>query len=55
MPAAQVVVSNEYIETTVAGQGVLNPAPGYAEGTATGGFPDGANARRLQLGLRFIW
>ena len=24
-------------------------------GTASQGFPDGTNARRLQLGLRFIW
>jgi outer membrane receptor protein involved in Fe transport len=49
------VQGREYIETTVAGQGILNPAAGYAAGTATGGFPDGTNARRLQLGLRFIW
>jgi hypothetical protein len=34
---------------------VLNPAAGYGLGTAASGFPDGTNARRLQLGLRFIW
>jgi outer membrane receptor protein involved in Fe transport len=34
---------------------VLNPAPGYGAGTASQGFPDGTDARRLQLGLRFIW
>ena len=49
------VQGREYIETTVNGQGILNPAAGFAAGTATGGFPDGTNARRLQLGLRFIW
>jgi hypothetical protein len=49
------VQPREFIETTVAGQGILNPAAGFGAGTATGGFPDGTNARRLQLGLRFIW
>jgi Carboxypeptidase regulatory-like domain/TonB dependent receptor len=49
------VQGREYIESTVAGQGILNPAPGFGAGTAASGFPDGTNARRLQLGLRFIW
>jgi hypothetical protein len=39
----------------VATAAVLNPASGFGAGTASQGFPDGTNARRLQLGLRFIW
>jgi len=39
----------------IAAGSVLNPAPGYGAGTATQGFPDGTNARRLQIGLRFLW
>jgi hypothetical protein len=49
------VQNRAYIETTSNGVGILNPAPGYGAGTAASGFPDGTNARRLQLGLRFIW
>jgi hypothetical protein len=39
----------------VNGQGILSPATGYGVGSASQGFPDGTNARRLQLGLRFAW
>jgi outer membrane receptor protein involved in Fe transport len=39
----------------VATGAVLNPAAGFGVGSASQGFPDGTNARRLQLGLRFIW
>ena len=39
----------------VATAAVLNPAAGFGVGSASQGFPDGTNARRLQLGLRFIW
>ena len=39
---------------TVTGN-VLTPASGYGAGSATGGFPDGTNARRLQVGARVIW
>jgi len=49
------VQPREYIETTTNGLGILNPAAGFGAGTAASGFPDGTNARRLQLGLRFIW
>ena len=32
--------------------GVLRPLPGVGIGTASGGFPDGTNARRAQISLR---
>jgi hypothetical protein len=35
--------------------GVLTPNPRFGEGSATGGFPDGTNARRLQVSARFVW
>ena len=34
------------------GHGTLYPVPGLGIGTASGGFPDGTNARRAQAGLR---
>jgi hypothetical protein len=49
------VAQRAYIESVVGGVPVLNPAPGYGLGTASQGFPDGTNARRLQIGMRFIW
>ncbi|MDQ6664497.1 MAG: hypothetical protein M3Z23_08895, partial [Acidobacteriota bacterium] len=49
------VSTREYIETVAAGVPVLNPAAGFNQGTATGGFPDGTNARRLQIGARLVW
>ncbi len=35
--------------------GVLNPTVDYGVGTATQGFPDGTNARRAQVSLRFVF
>jgi len=49
------VNNRAYIYSLVAGVPTLNPAPGYGAGTATQGFPDGTNARRLQLGFRLLW
>jgi outer membrane receptor protein involved in Fe transport len=49
------VSQRAYIESVVGGVPVLNPASGYGLGTASQGFPDGTNARRLQIGMRFIW
>jgi hypothetical protein len=44
-----------YTYSVVGGVPTLNPATGYGMGSATQGFPDGTNARRLQLGVRLIW
>jgi len=38
-----------------AANGVLTPSPRLGEGSATGGFPDGTNARRAQVALRVLW
>ncbi|MFB3826733.1 MAG: hypothetical protein ACE15B_08180, partial [Bryobacteraceae bacterium] len=35
--------------------GVLSPERGLGEGAQSQGFPDGTNARRAQISLRFIW
>jgi len=35
--------------------GVLTPSPRLGEGSATGGFPDGTNARRGQVAVRVLW
>jgi len=35
--------------------GTLKPAPGAGAGNAAQGFPDGTNARRLQVGLRIVF
>ena len=50
-------VSSTAVNTVAfeASNGVLRPVPHLGEGVASQGFPDGTNARRLQLGLRFIW
>jgi hypothetical protein len=54
-------VSNSPYYTTVltqaftASNGILTPIQRFGEGSATGGFPDGTNARRLQAGLRLLW
>ena len=34
---------------------VLTYQSNVGQGTASQGFPDGTNARRLQIGLRFTW
>ncbi len=39
----------------VTGGTTLTPVANYAEGTASAGFPDGTNVRRLQLSLRFTF
>ena len=49
------VNNSEYAYSLVNGQPTLTPRPGYGAGTATQGFPDGTNARRLQLGVRLLW
>jgi hypothetical protein len=38
-----------------ANNGVLTPNSGLGVGIASGGFPDGTNARRLQLGGRLVF
>ena len=48
------VSSRAYTYSTVGGPSLV-PAAGYGAGTATQGFPDGTNARRLQLGVRLLW
>jgi hypothetical protein len=50
-------VSNTFItvQAYTASGGVLNPSPGLGMGTASGGFPDGTNARRAQISLRLIF
>ncbi len=35
--------------------GVLKPTPGLGMGTASGGFPDGTNARRAQISMRLVF
>ncbi len=49
------VSTRAYVASVVGGVPVLNPASGFGAGTASQGFPDGTDARRLQLGLRFVW
>jgi outer membrane receptor protein involved in Fe transport len=54
------VFNNTYFTSVLtqaytATNGVLTPLPRFGEGSATGGFPDGTNARRLQASLRLLW
>jgi hypothetical protein len=42
-------------QTYTASGGVLNPSPGLGMGTASGGFPDGTNARRAQISMRLVF
>lgn len=49
------VSTREYTYSLVNNVPTLNPATGFGAGTATQGFPDGTNARRLQIGARFIF
>jgi hypothetical protein len=44
-----------YGQAYTATAGVLRPDPRYGEPTASGGFPDGTNARRAQVSLRFFF
>jgi hypothetical protein len=54
-------VFNHVSFTSVNGQafqaaaGVLTPTPRLGEGSASQGFPDGTNARRAQVSVRFIF
>jgi hypothetical protein len=50
-------VSNTVVNTQAfqATAGVLRPIAGLGVGTASGGFPDGTNARRAQISVRFIF
>lgn len=49
-------VSNQaYSYALVSGNPTLRPIPAFGAGSATQGFPDGTNARRLQLGVRLNW
>jgi hypothetical protein len=50
-------VSNTFVSNQAyrAASGVLTPVPGVGTGTASGGFPDGTNARRAQFSIRFIF
>jgi len=49
------VSNTQYTYALVNNVPTLGPTPGYGAGTATQGFPDGTNARRLQLGVRILW
>lgn len=49
------VSTRAYTLSTIAGVPTLSPATGYGVGSATQGFPDGTNARRLQIGVRMLW
>ena len=54
-------VFNRISDTGVNGEaysasgGILRPTPGLGAGSASQGFPDGTNARRAQVSLRFIF
>ena len=47
--------TNVLTQAYTAVNGVLIPVPRLGQGSATGGFPDGTNARRLQVGARLSW
>jgi outer membrane receptor protein involved in Fe transport len=44
-----------YVYSLAAGVPTLTYQSNVGQGTASQGFPDGTNARRLQIGLRFLW
>ncbi len=54
-------VTNSQVDTNLRGQaftlasGVLTPYSAYGQGYQTYGFPDGTNARRLQVSARFVF
>ncbi|HWR50727.1 MAG TPA: TonB-dependent receptor, partial [Bryobacteraceae bacterium] len=50
-------VSNTVLEARAftATNGVIRPYATYGVGKASGGFPDGTNARRAQVSLRFVF
>ncbi|MFN0104240.1 MAG: carboxypeptidase regulatory-like domain-containing protein [Bryobacteraceae bacterium] len=47
--------TNVLTQAYTAANGVLTPLSRFGEGSATGGFPDGTNARRLQVSMRLLW
>jgi hypothetical protein len=47
--------TNVFTQAYTAANGVLTPQPRFGQGSATGGFPDGTNARRLQASIRLLW
>ena len=47
--------TNVLTQAYTATNGVLSPQPRFGQGSATGGFPDGTNARRLQVSMRVLW
>lgn len=49
------VNTRAYVYSLVSGAPTLTYQSNVGAGTATQGFPDGTNARRLQIGLRFVW
>jgi hypothetical protein len=50
-------MSNTAVNTLAfeAKNGVIRPLPNLGVGVASQGYPDGTNARRAQVSLRFIW
>lgn len=54
-------VSNTIVDTSVFTQAyteknhILTPTPGLGNGSGSFGFPDGTNARRAQVGARFVF
>jgi hypothetical protein len=55
-------LTNTIVDTSLNGQAytlianrILTPTAGYGLGRASGGFPDGTNARRAQVSLRFAF
>jgi hypothetical protein len=50
-------IANTFVtnQAYTASGGILNPTPGLGTGTASGGFPDGTNARRAQISLRVVF
>jgi hypothetical protein len=54
-------ITNSQVDTSLNSQaftmrgGILSPTVGYGTGRASGGFPDGTNARRAQVSARFIF
>jgi hypothetical protein len=53
-------ISNTFVNTEAFNTGasnsmVLTPTPGLGNGNASQGFPDGTNARRAQVSMRFVF
>jgi hypothetical protein len=48
-------VNTEAYNTGAANSMILTPTPRLGEGNASQGFPDGTNARRAQVSLRFVF